>query len=232
MTHRIDVAHAALASGNSCVSDNFKERRTDEALSKERVIDSEPLLSGVVIVAATEFEIAECRLQMADCKFVVSGMGATNTAIATFRAFEIHRPWLMIQVGIAGAVDRDLELGEAVFVTEDFQADLGAWRDAKGRFEPFETPRIAVDNPTRLRSVAARSVNTACSTLVCQSAAQIESMEGAAFFQAASECAGAKFAQIRTISNYIDSPRNEWQIPLAISRLPDALREVLRSFGC
>ncbi|CDN30346.1 hypothetical protein BN938_0240 [Mucinivorans hirudinis] len=173
----------------------------------------------MLIIAATEKEIATCR-HMVDCEFVVSGMGASNTAISLCRAVEKYSPNFILQIGIAGAIDKSLALGEAVFVISDYQADLGAWR-SEGVFVSFATPKIEVTNNTPFRSVTARSVTTACSPIV-NDGSQIESMEGAAFFQAA-QSYNIKFAQIRAISNYMDTPRCEWQIEKALAALSDAV---------
>lgn len=179
----------------------------------------------ILIIAATEIEIAPCRA-VAGCEFVVSGMGATNAAIATVRAIQRFAPTLVVQVGIAGATDKTIAIGEVVFVTSDYQADLGAWRNDS--FTKFESERFSIENRTSLRSVAARSVNTACVTYVNDDA-QIESMEGAAFMQAAATC-GTPCVEIRSISNYTDSPRGEWQIERAIAALPAALDEIIKQY--
>lgn len=186
-----------------------------------------------VVIAATEPEIRECRTTAHGCDFVVSGMGATNTAIATVTAIERYRPELIIQIGIAGAMDRSIEIGDALFVESDYQADLGAWRGEQ--FVHFDTPMITVQNPTTLRGVRAQSVNAACTRgFGCSSnngyLAQIESMEGAAFFQAASAYNSLQFIQIRSVSNYTDSLRSQWKISEAISVLADTLNNLLPTY--
>lgn len=178
----------------------------------------------ILVIAATELEIAPCR-SITGCKFIVSGMGATNTAIATMSAAIEFKPSLIIQIGIAGAIDHRLNIGDVFFVTDDYQADLGAWRD--GCFIPFETPHLSVENRSPLRGVSSRSLNTACLPLV-NDGAQIETMEGAALFQAAQACS-VRALQIRSVSNYVDSPRSEWQIGRAIAALSGALSEVIDS---
>lgn len=188
---------------------------------------------STVIIAATEPEIRECRTTAKECNFVVSGMGATNTAIATVAAIEMYRPKLIIQIGIAGALDRSIEIGEVLFVESDYQADLGAWRDEQ--FVHFDTPLITVHNPTTLRGVRAQSVNAACTRgFGCSNnngyLAQIESMEGAAFFQAASAYDSLQFVQIRSVSNYTDSIRSQWKIGQAISVLADTLNNLLHIY--
>lgn len=168
-------------------------------------------------------EMAPCR-EFSGCEFVVSGIGATATAIATARAIERFKPQLLIQIGIAGAIDTDIEIGEVVFVTEDYQADLGAWRNDS--FFPFGTQRFDIPNPTQLRAVTARSTNTACVPYLRDSA-QIESMEGAAFYNTAAAY-GVPCYQIRAISNYTISDRSSWQIDKAVSALHSAMRSIIK----
>ena len=59
-------------------------------------------------------------------------------------------------------------------------------------------------------------------------AAQVESMEGAAFFYACLR-ADLPFVEIRAISNYVE-PRNReaWNIPLAIQNLNQVVKEMLQ----
>jgi len=186
-------------------------------------------MSRIVILAATENEIAGCR-DIEGLIPVVTGIGATNTAIATMSAVKGYWPALMIQIGIAGAYGRNLPLGEAVLVASDRQADLGAWRG--DRFEAFENHAPLIECPwipdVRWKKpiVRAQSVNCAASPLVATELAEIETMEGAAFFAAAAECE-VKFLQLRTISNYVDTPREVWEVERAIAALPGALRELL-----
>jgi futalosine hydrolase len=60
--------------------------------------------------------------------------------------------------------------------------------------------------------------------------AQVESMEGAAFFYGCLQ-SDVSFLEIRGISNYVE-PRNReaWQLPLAIEHLNRTLIEMLGSF--
>lgn len=183
----------------------------------------------MVVLAATDIELAGCRNEFNGIEFISTGMGATNTAINTMKIISDKKPDILIQIGIAGAIDKTLSIGEAVFVIDDFQADLGAWREVSRTFEPFKTPNISVTNFTPLRSVSSQSVNTACSPILPNDKTQIESMEGAAFFQVAAEYPQLKFVQIRAISNYINTPREKWDIEKALKSLPLALKIVIDS---
>ncbi len=143
----------------------------------------------------------------------------------TIEAIERCRPELIIQVGIAGAIDRGVQIGEVVAVGEDRLVDLGAWRESEKRFERFEnTTYYSTFVPLELRCVSAQTLNTACNPFV-ENVAQIETMEGAAFF-AAAELKKTKCAQIRAVSNYTTQRREEWNIPLALQNLEDTLKTI------
>lgn len=191
-----------------------------------------------LIIAATELEMKAIQ----DCDFgnsvirVVTGMGSTNTAVAVLSAAAAHRIGRIVQLGVAGSYDRTLSVGRAVVVASDFQGDVGAWRAESG-FQPFTSasPTIVcshIQPHWSIPSVHGMSVNCACmpglSTIASQRGAQIESMEGAAFFQAATAL-NIPFLQLRTISNYVDDPRHEWQLEEAVAKLP-SMQEVIRDF--
>jgi nucleoside phosphorylase len=55
--------------------------------------------------------------------------------------------------------------------------------------------------------------------------ADVENMEGAALF-ALAEAEGVPCGEIRAISNYVGEERGEWDIPLALDRLTDAILEL------
>lgn len=179
----------------------------------------------ILVVAATELEIAPCRT-VEGCDFVVTGMGATNTVIALVWAMKRYQPRFVIQIGIAGAVDKSLNLGQAYYVCSDYQADLGAWRD--GAFVPFGQMVYRNENYTSLTGVSSRSVTTACTERLTEDEqVQMESMEGAAFFQTMLSYGNVRFAQVRSVSNYIDMPRNLWCIDQAVAALPEVLKTLL-----
>lgn len=177
-----------------------------------------------LIIAATQIEMNALN----DVDFgsdiikVISGMGAANTAVAVARAIDRHNPSCIIQVGIAGSYIPDIELCEAVVIESDIQGDLGAWRSDEKRFvsftEPISCPYVSDIKMFGLKAVSGMTVNTACTTIAPRLACQTESMEGAPFFQIAS-VAQIPFLQIRTISNYVDSPRDQWPVEQAIAIL-------------
>ncbi|MBL7826451.1 MAG: futalosine hydrolase [Saprospiraceae bacterium] len=221
----------------------------------------------VAIVTATPFEIAPTiqwlethfvsteigvfGLKELEVNVVVTGVGMVATAWQLSRYLSANKPDLLINAGIAGALDRSLQIGEVVHITEDFFADLGA-EDKDGRlldvFElglveenqfPYIEKKLFNPNATSanfLPAVKGITVNKAHGS--AQSIeflkaehpdAQTESMEGAAVFYGCL-VSEIRFLQIRSISNYVE-PRNReaWNIALAIQNLNSCLIEIIQS---
>ena len=72
-------------------------------------------------------------------------------------------------------------------------------------------------------SPASGNTVPALDPLYRRTGADVESMEGAAFFEACL-AAGIPFAEIRSISNRVgEADRSRWDIPLALAKLQEAL---------
>lgn len=184
-------------------------------------------MTKITIIAATEAETAPIMSYFGDkLTYCVSGIGPVSSAIATMKAIAEHKPNLVLGVGIAGAVDRGLEIAQAVIVSRDYIADLGAIR-SDGRFEKFDSPIVeypyVVDG---FSCVRARTVSVACAPFIDDDS-QIETMEGASMMLTA-KALGVRFMQMRTISNYVDDRRENWQIERAIQALPAAVARLLK----
>lgn len=189
----------------------------------------------LALLTATELEQRPLRDPLAHLSgdfrlaWCVSGMGAGATAQAVMQLVHDSRPTWIVQAGIAGALSEAVGVTESVLVASDYQADLGAWRAESERFEPFTVAESAAIHcpytaqlETSFRTVAARSVNCACAPWIPRGEALIETMEGAAFFHACQRM-GVPFLQLRTISNRVGEPRNQWRIPEALDRLGSEL---------
>lgn len=176
-------------------------------------------------------------------ELLITGIGMTNTAFQLGRHLcDTQYDWV-IQLGIAGAFDRSLQLGQVVEVETDIFAEMGADSPAGfldlddlgfGHFEvKGEAYRNSVRNPallTDLPRVRALTVNRVHGTAerIAEAEAQwqpqIESMEGAAFFQACLLSGVPRFAQIRAISNYVEvRDKEKWKVQEALF----ALRELI-----
>lgn len=171
-----------------------------------------------------------------------TGIGMVNTALWMGRQIIQSDYELALNLGIAGSFGEHPGIGEVVEVKEDIYAELGA--DSPAGFLDLEALGFPawqngslpgynrLSNPHAGRSdlslVRALTVNRVHGTAGRIAATrqrwepEIESMEGAAFFQVALE-AGLSCTALRSISNYVE-PRNRaaWDIPAALRSLEEA----------
>ncbi len=222
----------------------------------------------VLLVAATSFEVAptyewlqlQCqqignhhfKKDFLEVQVLITGVGLPLTTYALSKTLHTSKPFdLLINAGIAGAINPELHLGQVVQVTSDEFADLGV-EEADGSFTsmhaldllpgnqyPFTGGRLL--NPQAdasfLPSVKALSVNkvhgnpASIERLKEKYDADIESMEGAAFFYVCL-MEQVKFLQIRSISNYVEARnRDNWNIPLALQNLNEVLVGMLHTLA-
>ncbi len=172
---------------------------------------------------------------------LISGIGLSFTSYALSKAIFENKYDLVINTGIAGSFNKDLQIGDVVQVTSDRFADLGI-KD-KNRFIdifeagfmnkndfPFKNAQLNASNIDfykleNKKKVKGISVNTTSGNkkeiiqLRQKYNADIESMEGAAVFYV---CLNENIPvlQIRSISNYVEErDTTKWDIPLAIRQL-------------
>lgn len=183
---------------------------------------------------------------------LISGVGmmATGWRLGLFLAQ--NRPDLALNAGIAGAFDSSFRIGDVCNVTAEQFGDLGV-EEADGSFtDLFELglaeageaawAKDVLLNPANeqfaflpaARGLTVNKVHGAASSIAAirmkYPGAQVETMEGAAFFYACLN-AGIPFLEIRSISNFVE-PRNReaWDLPLAIDNLNQTLIGMLESF--
>lgn len=167
-----------------------------------------------------------------DIFFLITGAGMVATAFAMGTHLAQNQYDLVINLGIAGSFDRNISLGEVVEITEDTFAELGAEDgeafitiDQLGFGESVFPSTYALPASFNIKKARAITVNTvhgneaSIQKLNNRIHAQIESMEGAAFFYACKQ-AGVPALQIRAVSNYVEKRnRDAWQIGLAVKNL-------------
>jgi len=185
--------------------------------------------------------------------FVVTGIGLVFTSYQVAKSISNKNYDLIIEIGIAGSFNKNLQIGEIVNVTQEEFSDLGIESPAEFKtiFEsnfinnntfPFSDGKLIskeFDNELikQIKQVKSISSNTAhgnaltINNLMNKFNPDIESMEGAAFFYV---CLMEKvnFIEIRAISNYVE-PRNvsNWNIPLAIKNLSGFIVMLLEDLG-
>lgn len=175
-----------------------------------------------------------------------TGIGMVNTAWTLGRWTQLQPDFdKALNIGIAGSYRRDWALGTVVQCTSDCFAEMGAsspegFLDMKQLgFPIMEWAGSPIYNslknpdpwPLDLPLARAITVNqvqgeiAGITTMQQQWQPEVETMEGAAFFQAMLRL-GKPFAAIRSISNYVE-PRNResWKIGLALHNLTEAFVE-------
>ena len=206
----------------------------------------------VLIVAATEAETHALRRQLEGRTdilrpdFLHTGIGMVAMAYSLTRRLSEQSYDLLVNAGVAGAIDPALPIGAVVAVTGDHLYELGA-QDGD-RFLTFDEIGLQANDrivPARfylpkmlsIPLVEGITVNTvhgqdeAIQRLRSRSSAAIESMEGAAFYHA---CNGfdVDCIQIRAVSNKVERRnRDSWNLPLAIGNLTDTVIHLLQSLS-
>lgn len=184
-------------------------------------------------------------------KLLVTGVGMTMTALNLGGLFAKERFDLAVNAGIAGAYNRSLSIGDVLNVTTERFADLGV-EEADGRFTdihelglvgtdaaPFSNgtllnPAAGFDFLPKAKGLTVNKVHgyqPSIDALRSKFDADVESMEGAAFFLACL-MVGQPFLQIRSISNYVETRNREaWDLPKAILNLNEVLVELITTLG-
>lgn len=216
-------------------------------------------MSHVLIVAATAFEIqplldkyaivitgegvTETHIKSNDrLSILITGVGMVNTAFAMGRHTH-HLYDALINVGVCGAFNHQLKIGEVVQVYEDKLSEMGA--EDGDRFLKYHELELGGTNTYQsnwltiskeiamLKKVKAITVNTVHGAIdsIEQTkklfAPDIESMEGAAFYAACERV--DNFIQIRAVSNYVEKrDKSKWNMPLAIDHLNKKILAILQ----
>ncbi|MFM7710336.1 MAG: futalosine hydrolase [Ferruginibacter sp.] len=207
---------------------------------------------SILIVAATEAEIAPFRQRNPRQTCLITGVGSAITAYHLTEALLSHKYNAAIQVGIAGALNDAHALGEVVHVVEDQFTDLGSWE--QGTFQtlhqlnlsndqafPFTNGRIANDSSLvdliNLPKVIGSTVNILTDDIGLLDAchrrvhADVESMEGAAFHYVCRK-QHISFLQIRGISNRVgDRQKNNWKLAEAINNSSMVLEQLVHTLN-
>lgn len=177
----------------------------------------------------------------------VTGVGLANTAFEMGKALTKKSYDLAINVGVAGSFNRKILRGDVVEVLSEQYGDLGV-EEADGSFtdmfemglidgsqKPFYQNKLLNIKPLQLphlkqvKGLTVQKVHgftDSIEAILKKYKVDIETMEGAAFFQACMT-EGVAFSQIRAISNYVE-PRNRdnWKIDEAIENLNKTLIEL------
>lgn len=199
-------------------------------------------------------QTAEHQFQKGDVNvaLLITGVGLPLTSYALGRVLALEEWNLVINAGIAGSLSPQLEPGSVVQVVTERFADLGV-EEADGSFtsvhemglieknqKPFHSDgrmynqhAQGFDFLPQANGISVNRVHGSARSIEQLKAkfpdAEVESMEGAAFFYA---CLMEQrpFLEIRSISNYVE-PRNRdnWEVEKALTALNNTLIELLQS---
>ncbi len=184
-----------------------------------------------------------------EISFLITGVGSYAMIYKLTTILQKEKFDLIVNAGIAGAFDKSLKIGNLVLVESEEIGDLGIDDNESFRtlFEenftdkndfPFSNGKLIcnysqISTQLPAKKVKSLSLNTVggeekrIEKLKQKFDAQIENMEGAAFFFVCL-MQKVKFVEIRAISNFVE-PRNKdnWQIMTAISNLNENLKILL-----
>jgi futalosine hydrolase len=179
---------------------------------------------------------------------LITGVGIANTAYKVGKMLTQNTYHLALNVGVAGSFSRKILRGDVLEVESEQYGDLGV-EEADGSFtdmfsmglmdgtkKPFYQDKLLNNNPlniqniTKVKGLTVQKVHGTMSSIEAvlkKYPVDIESMEGAAFFQVCIT-EGISFAEIRAISNYVE-PRNKenWMLKEAIENLNHTLINML-----
>lgn len=208
----------------------------------------------ILLCAATSFEIQPTlqfiKAQQLDkqVKVLFTGIGLLATTYELTRAVYQFRPGILLQAGVAGALDESLALASTVSVASECIGDLGVVENqiftdlfrlglAEKNQDPYcETKLVnkhSLLDQSGISPVQAVSVNEISTDperiryYRQELGAQIESMEGAALHYVGL-VEQIPFLQIRSISNYIgERNKQAWKLQEAIAALNQELQQLI-----
>lgn len=193
----------------------------------------QPLLTHFNVVVTSDNGLFTSNSEP-NISILITGVGMVNTAYQMGRYSHTIFDHV-INVGVCGAFDRGLKLGEVVVVVEDILSEMGAEDDNLfikytemnlGGTNVYKQ-HIRFQNPSMdlLKKVNAITVNkvhgneNSIKNVSSLFDAHVESMEGAAFFRGCNALS-ENYYQLRAVSNYVEKrDKSKWNMPLAINNL-------------
>jgi len=168
----------------------------------------------------------------------IGGVGLSATSYTTAKLIAQHRPDWLIMAGIAGVyAHSQFNIGDVVLVESECESDLGFFTPSG--FIHLADLNLTMDfsatknwgcpylpkNPV-LPIAKSNSMNAAMAPFIHIEDADIENMEGAAFFQV---CLAEqqKFLEVRSISNQVKIGDDNWDMERSIRALTEGLYKVI-----
>ena len=209
-----------------------------------------------VKVLADEFKVSRERSHMVrhyhygetDIDVLVTGIGMTAATFHLTNTLVREKYDMVLNAGIAGSFDHDLQIGDVVNVVSEEFGDLGIEKQDEfltlfesgfmnpneypfenGHIKPIQAPIVVDIRKVRgLTTGKSHGRYSSITEIKNKFSAQVETMEGAAVFYVCNWL-GVPSCQMRAISNYVE-PRDtaKWNIPLALENLTLSVVNVLQ----
>lgn len=170
---------------------------------------------------------------------VISGVGITDTAYSTLKVIHEHQPDWIILAGIAGYFPHsNLKIGDTRLVSQEVEGDLGFYTEQGFVHLADLALDMAFERRKELccpylskigggfETAKGLTANTALSPLPDTRGADLENMEGAAFFHVCLK-ENQPFIEIRTISNEVKLGHGDWDMEGAIRQLTTQLHALI-----
>jgi futalosine hydrolase len=177
-----------------------------------------------------------------DISILITGVGMLNTAYYLGRyspdSFD-HA----INVGICGAFKRDIQIGEVLNVVSDTLSEMGAENDngfikyldlglggTNLYYNQMHTHYSCLQDVRKVKGITVNTIHgneQSIEKTIALYDADVESMEGAAFFRGC-QSLSSNFFQLRAVSNYVEKrDKSKWNIPLAVNALCNKLTQLI-----
>ena len=206
------------------------------------------LADELVLVREVSHLLRQYKTQEIEVDILTTGIGTTFTAFHLTNTLRENKYRFVLNIGIAGSLTRELNIGEVVSVISDEFADLGIEKENEflTLFEtgfmdsnefPFEhgilkaTDSNGLFQLKRVKGITTNNSHGRASSIEeikSKFSVKVESMEGAVVLYICNWF-GIPCFQIRSISNFVE-PRDssKWNIPLALEKLNHVILGVLK----
>lgn len=218
------------------------------------IAEIRPLLQRLTFTGAEGELLQHYEFQKHGIDLLVTGVGMTHTAYQLGRQLSRQHYDLAMNIGIAGAYSPDTRIGSVYQISAEIFGLLGVEDDENylSLFDlglqdpdsfPYEGGWLVNRKPPvsailqKLPVAKGVTVNLiythreTIDTLKRMYQADLESMEGAAFFYSCL-AADVPFVEIRSVSNFVaERDKSHWNVPLAIQNLDKTLDRLLRELA-
>lgn len=206
------------------------------------------LADELEFIKETSHLLRKYRIDEIEIDILTTGIGTTFTAFHLTNTLRDNNYQFVINIGIAGSLTNELNIGDVVAVVTDEFADLGIEKENEflTLFEsgfmdsnefPFEqgvlkaTESNGLFELRKVRGITTNKSHGRAETIAeikSKFSGQVESMEGAVVLYICNWF-GVSCFQIRSISNFVE-PRDsaKWNIPLALEKLNETVLNVLK----